>query len=715
MEHEFYSTFKGSRPVRLSESTRDFAWDSLNAKYGRLAKTTPSLEAEQINGFAEMTSYEKYDAMIRLIAEKAPVRIFDGELFCGSASLGSAMNHVIPVTYGGQTVMGSVSHVTLGFDRALREGLNSYRERIHKRALEPVTDAEAEYLRSLENTLDSIAIWHERYLKELGALRDSASDEVKKGYYAALYDNLKRVPFEAPESFREAIQSLWFMFAFTRLCGNWSAIGRFDYMLGGLLDADLSAGKLTLDEARELIAHFWIKGCEWITLDEEHRGTGDAQHYQNIVLAGCDADGNDITNTLTYLVLDIVEEFPIPDFPIAVRVNPDTDDKLLEKIAAVQRHGGGVVAVYNEKLIIDSLVEFGYPRREANLFANDGCWEVQIPGKTCFSYCPIDIYGIYENEVLGMSAEETPHYDSFEQLFDRFRQVMAKVMYDWNKSADGFAKNGGPCTVIGLFEDDCIENARDYYRGGCRYNSFSPHLGGVPDTANSMYAIKNLVFDEKRMSFEDFISIVKANWEGNEELRRYVSDNYTYYGNDSDGADGIVTDIMDCFMNETRKVKYREHVFRPPGISTFGRQIDWKDVRKPHAFGAKQGDILASNLSPSPGTDKLGATAVIRSHCKIDLSRLTCGTALDIKLEPNSVKGEEGIVAISGLIKGFVLLGGFFLQIDVLDNEILLEAQRHPMEYQNLAVRISGWSARFVTLSDDWQRMIIERSTQRKV
>jgi len=709
--YTFYSAFPGSRPVRCSEKTRRFAWDSLQGVYGRQTMETPALNAEDIPGFDGLSVYGKYDAAIRLICEKAPLRLCPDELLCGSATLGNAVSHQIPLNAGGKPIMASVSHLTCGFDRVLREGLDSYLERIHARMAKECTPAQEEFLRSLENTVESLRIWHGRYLALLAEKRDSAADGTERAYYADLYDNLAPVPFGVPKNFRQGLQALWFLFAFTRLCGNWPGIGRIDVMLGELLRADLDSGALTMEEARELVAHFWIKGCEWIRLDLDHRGTGDAQHYQNIVLSGCDESGRDITNALTWLVLDVVEEFPIPDYPIAVRINQDSDPALLTKIAAVMRHGSGVAAIYNESLIIDSLVEFGYPLEEARRFANDGCWEVQIPGKTLFTYHPMDIYAMFQVHVLGMDGEEK-HYDSFEELMAVTRTLIANHMAGWHKGADGFGKGGGPATVVALFEDDCIENAADYFCGGTRYRALSPHFGGMPDTANALYAIKKLVFDEKKLTFDQFMEILRADWAGHEDLRRYVRDAYVYYGNDNDEVDAIAVDLMDTFMTETRRIKERAGVKRPAGISTFGRQIDWKDIRHPHAHGYRKGDILASNLSPTPGTDREGATAVIRSHCKIDLSRLTCGTALDIKLEPNSVKDQEGLEAIAGLLAGFISLGGFFLQIDVMDNAVLLEAQKHPEQYQNLAVRISGWSARFVTLSDTWQRMIIERSQQ---
>ncbi len=702
---EFHSTFTGTRPTKCTEQTRQFAWDSLHAVYGRQTYESPHIDVDDIEGFPDLSVYDKHDIIIKRIAENAPIRLCKGELLVGSATLGDAIFHRIPANFGGNPVLGSMSHHTCNFDRALREGLDTYRARIDKRLNEPCTPEQKRFLESLVNVFSAMKIWHERYLSALRELRNESSGS-DRFYYEKLCENLEQVPFSPPKNYWQAMQSLWFLFAFSRLCGNWPGIGRLDLMVGKMLDDELAEGLIEEEAAREIMAHFFIKGCEWIRLDS--RGTGDAQHYQNIVLSGCDENGKDITNTATRLALEIVEEFPIPDFPIAVRITQESPGWLIDLIARVMRHGSGVAAVYNEKLIIDSLVEFGYDLAEARQFANDGCWEVQIPGKTAFGYAPMDGLDILQKKVFHLFDDEMINYETYEDLASAYDKAIAKHMEDWHNSAwvENFSKNGPPCSVLALLEDDCIENAADYTNGGTRYRVLSPHLGGLPDAANELYAVKKLVYEEKKLTFPVFMEILKNNWKDSEELRLYARRSYSYYGNDNDECDDILVRIMDTFMTETRKIKMRNGVMRPAGISTFGRQIDWKDSRKAHAHGFFTGDILASNLSPTPTTDSCGATAVIRSHCKIDFSRLTCGTALDIKLDPTTAETE----AISALIRGFIILGGFFLQIDVQDNSMLRDAVIHPENYPNLAVRLSGWSARFVTLNEDWQRMIIERT-----
>ena len=715
MEHiRFYSPITEGRPIRCAERTRLFAKESLDGKYGRQAQKTPFVPLADTDGCSPR---QIYDRAITEIAKNAPLRIVtddDGaplELISGAATLGAAIGHAVPASVDGvNAVCGSVSHLTCNFDRVVREGMDSYRERILARMEDGTLSAlQREVLESALNAWNALKTYHTRYLELLSERMEQTENEEHRVHYRVLYDTLTAVPFSPAKTFREGVQSIWFTFSFIRLTGNWPGIGRMDLMLEELYQRDLAAGRITEDEARELLAHFFIKGCEWIHLTSH--GTGDAQHYQNLVLGGVDENGVDRTGDVTRLMLEIVEEFPIADFPIAVRVGSSSPAWIRTKMAEVIRHGSGVVAMYNEDLIIDSLVGFGYDIREARKFANDGCWEVQIPGRTRFIYRPMDLYGMFLREVLRLDDEAPAEYADFETMYAAFREKMDAVLDGFHADADHFFGDV-PSGVIDLFEDGCVEKARAYHNGGPVYNAFSPHFGGIPDTANAMYAIEKLVFEEKRLSFAAFTDVLRRNWDGEEALRRYVRSHYTYYGNDNDEVDTIAARIVHDFVEDCRRVECRNDVLRPPGISTFGRQIEWRGQRCASPHGFVRGSVLAGNISPTPSTDEKGATAIIRSACKIDYSRLSCGAALDIRLDPKSVSGVRGIGAIESLLGAFLELGGFFLQIDVIDNAALLDAQAHPEDHQNLAVRISGWSARFVTLDKNWQDMVIQRTMQ---
>ncbi len=696
----------GKRPIRLCEETRKFAFDSLNHKYGQDTWSTPAVPMDDYEGFENLTSLQKYDAAIERIAKTAPIRICDGEKLSGAATLGMAISHNIPATFGGKPVFSSsISHLTIDFETVIKKGVNHIRKQAEE-SLKKYRGTEKEpFVLSCLHCLNCMKIWHERYLNELK----------NKPEYRANYENLQSAPFEPAKNFYEAVQSIWFTFAFVRLCGNWPGIGRIDWLLGDYLEKDLADGTLTLDEAREILAHLFIKGCEWVKGGDY--GSGDAQHYQNILLAGVDENGKEVTNTVTYLVLDILEELGISDFPTTVRINKNTDKKLLNRVAEVIRLGGGVVAVYNEDLVIESLVDYGYELKEARKFANDGCWEIQIPGKTFFTYTPFDALQILQQIMLEDYSDNT-RFSDFESLYNAFidglkNKVIGiaastnenRFIYTAVPTKDWKWAPATPCTIVSLFEQGCVEKGLSYLEGGPTYNVVSPHIGGLPDVVNSLYAIKKLVFDEQKVSFDELLRLLKSDWEDGEVLRKYVLNKYDYFGNDNDEVDRIAKNIISDFADicDNLESGYKT----PAGVSTFGRQLEWSRLRMATPYGKKAHDILSGNFSPTPGTDKEGATAIIKSYCKADLKRTVSGAALDIKLLPAAVNGENGTEAIISLIKGFVTLGGHFMQLDIADTELLKQAQKHPEDYQNLSVRVSGWNARFVTLNREWQDMII--------
>lgn len=238
------------------------------------------------------------------------------------------------------------------------------------------------------------------------------------------------------------------------------------------------------------------------------------------------------------------------------------------------------------------------------------------------------------------------------------------------------------------------------------------HYGGVSDVANSLYVIRKLVYEDKYLTIDEFVDILKNNWEGHESLRQLVRNRFEFYGNDSDVADNMMQRVVNDYADIVGKTKFRAGIMRPCGISTFGREIDWRMKRLATPEGSRVGDMLATNCSPTPWTDKKGPTAAINSYCKLDFTKVSCGATLELKILPSSVKGKNGLDALEGLLKTFRDKGGFYLHVDVVDTATLIDAQKHPERYPNLPVRVAGWSARFTTLCKAWQDMVIQRTQQ---
>jgi len=695
------------RRRRLSDAVHALTERAMRGEFGLATIYAPFRLSDRVDTRG-MSEEMKAAHAVRLAAETAPLRIEPEELIVGSATFREAIEHRVPF-HG----VSSVSHTTLGFAKALRIGYRGLRAQIDARLARGGLDAKGlELLEAMRMCIDAAGVWQRRHVDALRErmARETGEQRLRTERVLAA---LKRVPENPPETFHEAVQSLWMLFAFQRLCGNWSGLGRVDQMLGAYLERDLKAGRITLDEARELIAHFWAKGVEWC-LGPMNRGSGDAQHYQNVILAGVDEDGHEVTNDVTYLILDVVEELHISDYPIAVRLNRQTPERLLRRVAEVQRRGGGIVALYNEETVLRALTRFGYSLREARSFTNDGCWEVLVPGKTTFSYVPFDAL-LPLQETLQVAAEgrgSPPAFASFDALYSAYREALERQVDGVQRVADGWAASGHPCPLVSLLVDDCIERGRGYFERGSHYTVLAPHAGGIANVADSLLAIRTLVFEEGSVSLHELVEALRADWEGREPLRRQIATRLAFYGNDDERADAMARRVFDDYVTIVEKVRERNGVLRPAGISTFGRQIEWTAHRLATADGHRKGEYLASNLSPTPGADRKGPSAAIRSYCSLDLERLPNGGTLELKILPQSVQGETGVRALVGLMRTFVELGGFFLHVDVVDTGMLRDAQRHPEKYPDLSVRIAGWSARFATLEKSWQDMVIERTQQ---
>ena len=269
-----------------------------------------------------------------------------------------------------------------------------------------------------------------------------------------------------------------------------------------------------------------------------------------------------------------------------------------------------------------------------------------------------------------------------------------------------------PATLVSLFMEDCIEKAKGYYNGDTRYTFRAPHAGGMPDVCNSLLVLKKAVFEDSLISLKRFVNVLRDNWNGAEELKGRMRKSYRFYGNDDPESDEMMQRLFDDYTDCVGYIPFRNGIHRPAGISTFGRKVPWLEHRMAVFHGFGKGDILATNFSPTPGTDNRGPTAALKSYCKVDFDKLPNGATLELKMHPSCVDGGAGKRALVALYKSFIALGGFYLTIDVIDTEVLKNAQKNPERYPNLAVRVAGWCTRFTTLHKKWQDMIIQRTQQ---
>jgi formate C-acetyltransferase len=258
----------------------------------------------------------------------------------------------------------------------------------------------------------------------------------------------------------------------------------------------------------------------------------------------------------------------------------------------------------------------------------------------------------------------------------------------------------------------CRKSGRSYMNRGSRYTVKALHAGGLPDVANSLTVIKRLVYDERRLPLSELLNAMERNWEGSDELKNQVRREIPLYGNDDAAADEMMRKVFDDYTSIVEKFHETSGVLHPAGVSTFGREIQFAPFRNATAYGKRAGEYLAPNLSPTPGTDFAGITAVGKSYCKIDFTRTPNGCPLDPTLDSAFRRNPRRVELLAALLKSFIELEGWYLQVDVLDPAVLRQAQKEPDRFPNLAVRISGWSARFASLAPEWQELVINRIEQ---
>ncbi len=393
----------GTGSIVLSAATRERAEQALAGEWGRALEELP-VSFDDVAGWEQMSPNRQYVAGVQLIAEHAPIRILPRQPIVGAATLRASTLHALPVTVHGIYPFGSTSHLTPAFAQVLALGYGGIRARIEARLARGVDDKGREVLESMLACLAAADVRHRRHLKLLDSLIASATEEEREEY-VAIRKVLQRVPEQPAESFREAVQSLWSAFCFQRLCGNWPGIGRIDEMLGPIFcERDLAAGRITLDDAHELLAAFCINGCDWIGAGHEGR-EGDGMYYQNIVLGGVDAGGRGWPTKLTDLVLEVVDELHIADFPIAVRISDAHAGPALRRIAGLHQRRPGrsspsITKIWSFARCISLAIRNA--RRAASPMTAAG--RCRFPGETNFSYDAFDLLQLLQR-AMGLTGD----------------------------------------------------------------------------------------------------------------------------------------------------------------------------------------------------------------------------------------------------------------------------------------------------------------------
>ena len=616
-----------------------------------------------------------------------------------------------------------------------RKGFLDFKNEIEGRIkdLDFFNDPEAydkqEQLRAMAISCDGIIGFARRHAEKAEEMAKNEMNPVRKQELQDIAQVCRYVPVNAPRNFREALQMYWFVHlsVITEL-NTWDAFcpGKLDQHLYPFYKKELEDGSLTRDKAKEFLQCFWIKFNNQpappkvgITLEE----SGTYTDFCNINIGGIKPDGSDGVNDLSYLLLEIIEEMRILQPSTNVQISKKNPDHFIIKAAQVIREGMGFPSVFNTDAVVEELLRQGKTLEDARCGGTSGCVEVGCFGKEAFiltgyfnlvKVLEITLHNGVDPRTgkrIGIETGNPAKFKSFNELLDGFNKQLhnfINIKIRGNNLIERMYAKYMPATFMSIIIDDCIKKAKDYNAGGARYNSRYIQAVGIGSITDSLSSIKYNVFDEKKLSMEDLLKVLKANFDGYEKERLLFLNKTPKYGNDDDYADDIMVKVFNIAHDAIngRKTmnggKYRIEMLPTTCHVYFGSVVGAT------SDGRGAGLALSEGISPVQGADRNGPTAVIKSAAKMDHLR-TGGTLLNQKFTPHIMKGEEGLVKLKDLIRSYFKLDGHHIQFNVVDAETLKEAQKNPEKYKNLIVRVAGYSDYFNNLNKNLQDEIINR------
>jgi formate C-acetyltransferase len=429
-----------------------------------------------------------------------------------------------------------------------------------------------------------------------------------------------------------------------------------------------------------------------------------------VTLSGQDSDGNDVTNELTYLCLDASLDLKLTDPKINVRFHRNSPPELWRRCIEMVKAGmGGFPLFFNDEANIAGLTRVGIPIEDARLYSGDGCQEIIIPGKGDFytTFSNVDLLGCLLH-ILDASVD----YETFEEFIEKYeKEVSATVkstIADSNLRDSGLGRFS-PVPFLSATLEGCVENAKETTEGGTIYN-YTGVLGlAFTNTVNSLAVVKKLIYDDRLVPMATLRDALAKNWAGYERLRQMAVNRVPKFGNDDNYVDTLAVEVADHFIQEVLKYQNSRGGRFYPGIFTFHHVTRGKSI-KASPDGRREGEAVATHISPAVGTDLSGPTAVVNSALKICRLKPPEGAALGVRFHPSAVQGEVGTKNFTSFIKTFMDQGGIEIQFNIVDSETLKDAQTHPEQYKDLIVRVWGFSAYFVTLTKDYQDDIIDRT-----
>ena len=669
-----------------------------------------------------------------------------------------------------------IGHVTVNYGEILEIGFSGIRKKAQD-AMKKLSQGDGDYasrmafLEAVTESMDAAVSYVERYAELAEEMAQKCTDYIRRSELTQISEICRKVPKNGAESFYEACQSFWFVQMLLQIESSGHSIspGRFDQYMYPYYKNDLDSGRITREFAQELIDCIWVKLNDLNKCRDAASAEGFAGYslFQNLICGGQDKDGIDATNDLSFMCINASMHVFLPQPSLSVRVWNGTPHEFLIKAAELTRTGIGLPAYYNDEVIIPSLISRGLTMEDARDYNIIGCVEPQKSGKTdgwhdaaFFNMCrPLELVFQrgYDNGVLiGVETKDVSEMTSFDEFFDAYKaqmNYMISLLVNADNAIDAAHAVRCPLPFQSSMVEDCIGRGKSMQEGGAIYNFTGPQGFGIANMADSLYAIKKLVFEEKKFTLSELKDALSDNFGKGIDAKEATVQVVTALQNSGVAVtEAQVVDIYKQVSSGGGKQRSREIKEMIDAAPKFGNDIEEVDrfarevaytytkpleqYKNPRGgifqaglypvsanvpLGAQTGATpdgryaktpVADGVSPSAGKDVTGPTAAANSVSCLDHFIASNGTLFNMKFHPAALEGRAGLESFVALVRGYFDRKGSHMQFNVVSRETLRDAQAHPENYKGLVVRVAGYSALFTTLSKSLQDDIINRTEQ---
>ena len=705
----------------------------------------------------ELDQFEKRDGDIFYITEKTKEQLREIAPFWQNNNLRARGEALLPeevrvfMETGVFGMEGKLNagdaHLAVNYERILKDGLRGYEKRVkeYKAALDLTNPDNIDkycFYNAVLIVLKAVRNFANRYSVLAKDLAEKELNQERKIELLEISRICSKVPYEPAETFKEAVQSVWFIQLILQIESNGHSLsyGRFDQYMYPYYDRDIKNGTIKESEALELLTCLWIKTLtiNKVRSQAHTLSSAGSPMYQNVTIAGQTTDKKDAVNDLSFLVLKSVAQTRLTQPNLTVRYHKNINKHFLDECVEVMRLGFGMPALNNDEIIIPSFMDWQVKEEDAYNYSAIGCVETAVPGKwgyrcTGMSYInfPRMLLCTMNNGVdLTSNKRFTKGYgyftemESYEELlkaWDKTIREITRYSVIVENVIDKASERDVPDILCSALTDDCIARGKTIKEGGAVYDFISGLQVGIANMADCLAAIKKLVYEEKKITRQELWDAILDDFSSpeNKKIQEMLIREAPKYGNDDDYVDQLIVEAYDSYIEEIEKYPNTRYNRGPiggiryAGTSSISANVGQGMSTMATPDGRNAFEPLAEGCSPAHNSDKNGPTAVFKSVSKLRTNKITGGVLLNQKMTPQMLSTEENRQKLELLIKTFFnRLHGYHVQYNIVSKETLIDAQKHPEKHKDLIVRVAGYSAFFNVLSKKTQDDIIGRTEQ---